>query len=1094
MALHLYCSDQLGNLVLALASQLKNNTQNPLQKNTIVVQSPGMARWLWLTLAKENQVAANLEFPMVASFLWELMAANVEGVKTQTRFGKQPLSWSLWEQLEVWIELPEFEVLKAYVEAGDQPALRRFRLSQQLADLFDQYLLYRPDWIDAWQQDQMPVDIRNDAHSEWQSALWRKLVKHSQQEDSLQLDHRVWLQQAFMKRLEQGEQLKVPANVYIFGISVMPDSHLQLVNALAKHSQVEIFQLSPSSEYWLEDKTKKSMLKESMQLPLLEESKLDLSPPLLGNELLNRWGAATRPYLAKLYELVAYDFVDMHSNSEGSFESNNSVSLLHYLQHNILNAKTADPWLLKACDNSFTIHSCYSVIREVEALHDYLLTTLDRDATLTPSDILVITPDINRYAPAVKAVFDQGIPPDVKLPYNIADRSQLAEAPLLKTFSQLLTLADGPLTLSSIMELLGQPLLLQRFKFPEPEQLLPVLQKAGIRWGLDEKRRAGNQPWAAGSWQQGIKALLIGYLVNDETMTWQNSAPVHHISGQQHTLLGNLYRFFQALQQLSNSVKKEKSWQQWKEQCQDWIGRFFCAEDQIIKIEDGAASLVQLRDWLECFFAQTALSGMQRKIPFSVFKEAILTQLTLEISKQPFLNGGITMGQMVPMRAIPFKVICIMGLNSGSFPRQNNPQAFDLMANNPRVGDRNKQSEDRFLFLETLMAVKQKFYCSFIGRSRRDNSPKLPSNILSEFLNDCRVWLRDEHGGVFSEKGLWQRLVVEHAIQPFSEKAQKQDVINNYHPLWLAPVRDIKSNLKDDQLKLLQPPSQVLLKDVITFFNHPLKAWLRDRLGLYMESQSHLTQDEEVFVVDGLQQWELINACIKQHDHDRAIEVLKRAEYFGSLPYGLSGEKAKNQIQESAALLIQKADEYAISDCRAEYFSSSVYIAGKYVEVGGELLVNDSYSMLLSASKLKGKVILSLWLSHLLMAADGSGRSSVVIARNDKNKVEALCLAPVDKELAKKELSLLLELWWEGQQVPLMMMPNSGWLLVNKGDKKAREQLLGSFKKVGETDDAYHRYMELNYEQDWNIFCSQAERVFKPLKLCIESALLEVAQ
>ena len=111
----------------------------------------------------------------------------------------------------------------------------------------------------------------------------------------------------------------------------------------------------------------------------------------------------------------------------------------------------------------------------------------------------------------------------------------------------------------------------------------------------------------------------------------------------------------------------------------------------------------------------------ERRIDKAISSEPVLERLTEKLNEtrgaKGFISGRVTFCAMLPMRSIPFKVICIIGLNENTFPRQKSSLEFDLMAKHPVKGDRNNRDSDRYLFLETLISAKERLILSYVGQS-----------------------------------------------------------------------------------------------------------------------------------------------------------------------------------------------------------------------------------------------------------------------------------------------------------------------------------------------------------------------------------------
>ncbi|STR44138.1 exodeoxyribonuclease V subunit gamma [Klebsiella michiganensis] len=161
-----------------------------------------MAQWLQMTLAQRFGIAANIEFPLPASFIWDMFVRVLKDIPGESAFSKQSMSWKLMTLLPQRLNDESFTLLRHYLH-DDSDKRKLFQLAARVADLYDQYLVYRPEWLMRWEADQR-VDGLGDAQ-EWQAPLWKALVEYTA-ELGQPLWHRANLYQRFISALEAAEQ------------------------------------------------------------------------------------------------------------------------------------------------------------------------------------------------------------------------------------------------------------------------------------------------------------------------------------------------------------------------------------------------------------------------------------------------------------------------------------------------------------------------------------------------------------------------------------------------------------------------------------------------------------------------------------------------------------------------------------------------------------------------------------------------------------------------------------------------------------------------------------------------------------------------
>lgn len=247
--LRIYHSNALDTLRDVLVEMIRQDPQSdPFVAEQILVQSPGMAQWLKLELAERMGIAANIEFPLPASFLWKVFVAALDNVPERSAYNKASMTWVLMRILPEHLDSDLFAVLRQYLQE-DQDPLRLYHLCERVADLFDQYLVYRPDWIAAWEQGDDQPSIEDDQR--WQPALWRAIVKDT---DSRGLPHwhRANMYETFIKALSDSKTTlaDVPRRIFVFGISALPQNYIEALAALGQKVDVHLMLANPCRHYW----------------------------------------------------------------------------------------------------------------------------------------------------------------------------------------------------------------------------------------------------------------------------------------------------------------------------------------------------------------------------------------------------------------------------------------------------------------------------------------------------------------------------------------------------------------------------------------------------------------------------------------------------------------------------------------------------------------------------------------------------------------------------------------------------------------------------------------------------------------------------
>ncbi|WP_299006252.1 exodeoxyribonuclease V subunit gamma [uncultured Shewanella sp.] len=879
------------NMMEALSKQLANELASPLpslsclQPEHILVQSPGMSTWLRLEIAKHNNIAAVLEFPLPSSFIWQLCHTLLENVPKENAFTKAAMTWKLMDLLPRLLDRETFKPLKNYLadtqtsqtkpsepshedtlDAHSQEPLKLsqdplrlsqeplklsqdpLRLSQEplklyqlcgrIADIFDQYLVYRPDWIAAWENNEAPLSLSEE--QAWQPELWRALIDFNANELQQSQYHRANLHHALFTALDDPntDLSGLPQRLFVFGISSMAPQTLEVIHYLAKRIDVIMLSLSPCQHYWgdiIDPKLRARMALEyagKKQLDALWEDKLEVGNPILANN--GKMGRELLDLILSLPESHTqfnFDcFIDPLTLGTSNTE-NNPQSLLAGVQSDILNLETRGQSLgpdaslylsiegrrpLDQNDTSITLRSCHSPLREVETLHDHLLEMLSQNPKLSPKDIVIMMPDVAAYAPYIDAVFaaKQGAH---YLPYAIADRGAAQESPLINSFLHLLNINQSRFALTDILGILEVPAVLRRFGLDNDDLNLirQWLEQANIRWGRDEKSRMKQDlpPFNQNSWAFGIKRLLLGYAFSDASPLYHDTLAVEGIEGQSAQALGQLLNFIETIDKHQVLLATPLPITQRQAQLDEMLNDFYEVDD------DEREQLQTVRDALCKLSTELNDAQHQQDIAIEILHTWFKQTLSESRVGQRYLAGSVNFCTLMPMRSIPFKLVCLLGMNDGIYPRVQYPVGFDLVAHfGPRKGDRSRRLDDRYLFLEALLSAREQLYISYIGHSERDNSERIPSMLITELVEYCQLCYLPEKFKHLEdssvsptdiqsiEQAIEQQLLQKMPLQPFDNKlyqAQSSDseqaIQQSYAAQWCpVQVKQPNGNDKDN--------------------------------------------------------------------------------------------------------------------------------------------------------------------------------------------------------------------------------------------------------------------------------------------------------
>ncbi|ART62067.1 exodeoxyribonuclease V subunit gamma [Kushneria marisflavi] len=916
--LHANHLEDLRDLATALSER---DPLGPLEDETFLVQSNGMAQWLQLCLAQHHGVAASLDFPLPSSFVWRAYRAVLgDDIPKRSPFDKGPMTWRLMRLLPRLLRQSEFAPLAHYLDdeislddqiEGVAPCGERksYQLASRLADLFDQYLVYRPDWMAAWAQGETaPFDIAPVDH--WQPVLWRALLEDAS--DQAQRHHRAALHDQFLvqARALTSVPKALPRRLFVFGISALPFQLLEALHALSGVMDIVLMVANPCRFYWGDIVADRDALRAQLRrdshrqrhqaapsLEGLDSETLHLS----ANPLLAGWGAQGRDFIEALYDFEADNAFDMEHDIFRDPPTEAYPSLLHQLQQEVLDLvhparraeEEGDKRLVQPEDRSLAFTRAHSPLREVEILHDQMLDAFDRDSSLRPRDMVVLVPDIERYAPLIDAVFGQIPRDDARyIPYTVSDRIASGASPLMSAALSLLELPERRLGVSEVLDWLEVPAFRRRFNIEEEEleRLSQWLAGSGVRWGLDgEHRDTLDLPGLSeNTWQFGLDRMLLGFAIGEGS--FDGIQAYDEIGGLEADLAGRLAELMTRLRYWYQHLETPVSIDDWIARLEEMLEALFAPVEQndfdiLERLSRAARTLAEEGECAE--FGEV--------LSLAVFREALTDRLDEGGLAQRFLAGRVNFATLMPMRAIPFRHTWLLGMNDGDYPRVRLPQDFDLMATRHRSGDRSRRDDDRYLMLEAMLATREALTLSWVGRDQRDNSERAPSILVSELLDTLSMGWRVESED--TETALFERLITTHPLQPFARAyfalergAAPFDRLFTYERGWES-VHHPTAIAAIEPLGASPPPEEAAsLDDLERLLRRPWSICTAGRLGIHFHPVAVPEEDAEPFALDGLERFSfkrhLLEGACRERDLSEMLEEARRKGMLPALGFG----------------------------------------------------------------------------------------------------------------------------------------------------------------------------------------------------------------
>jgi exodeoxyribonuclease V gamma subunit len=1031
MALHLHRAERTDLLADGLGALLADPLADPFAEELVLVPARGVERWLSQRLSHvlgskpggDDGVCAGVAFRSPASLI-----AEVTGTVDGDPWSPEAMTWPLLEIMDCSLDEPWCRTLATHLghfHTGEEAELRRARryaTARRLAGLFASYARQRPqlliDWLGGNAQD-LEEDLR------WQPELWRALVERVEA-DPPHIRHA-----KTVARLREGPS-DLPQRLSLFGHTRLACTDVQLLDALATHHDLHLWLPHPSDELWRALAGTRGAI----------ARRDDISHRDVGHPLLATLGRDLRELQRSLPADPQTD-----EYLPGRERAN---TLLGWLQSDIAaNAVRPQGRTLAADDRSVQIHNCHGPARQVDVLREVLLALLQDDPTLEPRDILVMCPDIETYAPLIVADFGlgdvvHGAHPAHRLRVRLADRSPVQTNPLLGVASQLLALAGSRVTASEVLNFAEAAPVRACFGFTDDdlEAVTRWVRQANIRWGFDqEHRRPYHVDFVHNTWRFGIDRVLAGVAMSDDSHAWIDATlPLDDVSSNRVQLAGQLAEFIGRLQRAVDSLTGARPLREWLAALTDGI-------TLLARVDD---SDIWQTSQMQREFAQVLADAGPRTdtlLRLPDVRALLDRHLAGRPTRANFRTGTLTVCTMVPMRSVPHRVVCLVGLDDGVFPRLGVVDGDDVLARNPMTGERDIRSEDRQLLLDAIGAATDKLVITYTGANEYSGQPRPPAVPLAELLDTLDMTVSSKKPNEIRE-----RVVIEHPLQPFD--------IRNVIPGKLVPevpfsfdrtvlrAARVAVGERSDAPKfisgLLPPPpaDDVILADLVGFFKDPVKGFFR-ALEFTLPRDVDGVQDAMPVDINSLEEWTVGDRMLADILRGMTPDDARQAEWRrGTLPPGQLGWRKATEIRDQAALLATAALQHRWADTRAYDvdidLGSGRRLTGTVSPVYSDRLVSVTYS------KLDGKHLLESWIPLLALIAHDPGRdwSAVCIGRLNRGatpRVEGLGRPRGDTIEVLRELVAIYDAG-RREPIPLPIKTSYAWAAARHcGDDPLRE-------------------------------------------------------
>ena len=1115
-------SNRFERLLDALLDVMETPPESPFACEEIIVPSAALRRRVELAAADRFGICSNVRFSYLAQWLWRQIGYVVP-VSESSPFTSSVLTWRVLGIFSDNAFVAEHPPLAHYLGRADD--VMRYQLAARTAGLLEQYLTYRSDWLAAWLGGK-PADIQNldaarKADERWQGALWRRIALE------LGTDSRhpsvVFFEAMKQMGPDAPAHAGLPATAHIFCLPTTPPLYLDMLRRLALWIDLRLYVLNPCREYWFEAVAPRRLAY------LASKDRTDHHE--VGNRLLTAWGQQTQEHIALLLEDGATQVED------ADFAPSGGETLLARMQDAMLEMTDLERGSvsLAADDRSLEVHVCHSLTRELEVLQDQLLALFAGPNPPRPSDILVAMPDLEAAAPLIDAIFGNA-PKARQIPYAITGRPASVLSACAQALLALLGVATSRFQASGVFGLLQMPIIARRFGIggAELERIHGWIQDSGIRWGIDARHRRalGLPALDRHSFSDGLDRLFLGYAMPASAAVPLNGRlAAGNPEGFEARALGSFQQFLRRLERLHNELAQPKPPAEWRQTLLGALDDFIAPEGE--EVDDARETVAGIHE----LYADMTHGGMRQPLAADVVRSALQALLD-DPTRGGVPSGAVTFAAMASLRHLPYRFVCVLGLNDGVFPSSVRSIEFDLMARDRRRGDRQRRDDERNVFLDLVLAARERLHLSYTGRSVRDNSVIPPSVLVAELLDYAAAATVQAPFSPEALQSARTRLSVSHPLQPFAvayfephadprrrsfneeycESLRQRLLVQatSASPALIAVTErtgepqagiETEDESADDsawepQERFFQAPlgkigpefHAVTLDNLARFFRNPCRYLLIERLGISLPRGDEQLQDEEPFVPDAISRSALSERMLPRLLEGESVAEL-RAFGRAGIEYP-SGRVGDLQLEQELHRLGSFAGELAaaLKAPRLDPVSDTLdftldgerwCLTGGFGDLRACGLIRYRYDDARAYDYLNG------WIMHLFLNAMGSGRVSPRTVWHSRDG--RYLLHPIED--AREQLAALLGLYRDGLHRPLHFFPKSAWSYISHDESLPKAMSTWSstsFRPYGEDRDPAYRLALRGIDTPLDDeFAACATAVFGPLLRIIEDDRLK---
>jgi exodeoxyribonuclease V gamma subunit len=1055
MSLQLTVSDRIEDLLLRLAESLDSAQKNSVAEShgiprpiAVLVSSPQLSDWIQSRLARQHGVSMGFEFLTPVTYFERQQGIGSAFALSCTAWSPANLRWHILPHVDSFAQ-------ELGMRSGEKGAVLtprdRFAFAELLARQLDRYMRFRPAWPGQWRRNEgalqgnssKPISVDALSDETWQRQLWQSLTTTFEH-----TPHPACIVQ--QPANAGGKPTETPAPLFVVGNDLLdPLMLITLARLSHEGTPVECFVLLPSLGY-LGDVTRRKAWEAYAK-------RCDGDDPAeIGGH----------PLISSLGRRAVGEFLLLNQISEDYAQWNDSIdcaspeaapTLLARIQADIRlqrppvrppadQTQSDSRPVFQPDDHSLRVHCCHSPRRELEVLRDELLRAFKEIDGLKPDEVLIAVTDFDTYAPLAEGVMSKG---KDGLPVRLTAIPAREANPVAMGLLALLRMALGRRTASEAIELLNLSSVQQHLDVADDPgvlvQLAETIRNSGLTQGLDPADREGQD--CTGTWHAAIDRVIAG--------SWFGSAAnaqdakgtfIHPLAGDLINEDSAKLRFSAWLTRVSHHLAKWReaaSAAEWAERLEETIDQLLVSREQ----DDAAAAARRMLSELRNVAADTALDA-------GALLDWLQPQLENATSLRTSLGGEILFGRPDQIHSLPCRVLAILGLQDGAFPRSSRLPAWDLLAYQPEKWDADPRAQDRQWFLDSLLAPSERLVLTAANRSLRTAHDAPLSSCVDDLLRVAAATVRPAE----DKQKLADLLICRHGIHPFAASYFQQNSplpatfnhgaqliakgLANLAPVAPPPFFGGQATGQDSGTRELS------LDELIRFWKDPARGWLRAiQIEVPEDEDDDTDLDDSILSLNGLQSYAVLDAALDLHlktpSEGSALEAAGELVSAGliadrGLPPGLLGNLAweikEAEVTELAQSLQSEWRHSQTSDIRIELDETTTLVGDVRLGEPKPDCVTP-WVLIYRPGKFEKRPKYQLGALILTLAAAVQMKQTVACRVFGTDCKTGKTISPVGPDDARRFLGLLVQGYRQGQRVPLCYAPETSAVLQGKWAK-----------------------------------------------------------